>query len=129
MGGGRSVGASDDRRASWNLHVCAVRCTASTIGGRIAIDAHLGPDEASSVILFTSQMLLVNPAATRTHASTHSNGPTHQRLSLSRLHSPDGAAQTGEKEEAPLSARHVFSEKRAKRSSGVLENLPEEQRG
>lgn len=74
----RGVAASDDRwlagwlvgHRRWNLHVCSVRCRASTslsISGCIAIDAHLGSDEASSVILFSSQMLPVNPAATHTH--------------------------------------------------------------
>lgn len=45
------------------------RCRAPqsrSISGGIFIDAHLGADEASSVILFTSQMLPVNPAATHT---------------------------------------------------------------
>lgn len=73
-----------------------------SFNGRIASDAHLGPDEASSVILFSSQMLLVNPAATHkqthTQASTHSKGPTHQRLSLWCLHIPTGAAKTTEEE-------------------------------
>lgn len=129
----RGVAASDDRwlagwlvgHRRWNLHVCSVRCRASTslsISGCIAIDAHLGSDEASSVILFSSQMLPVNPAATHTHTSTHSNGPMHQRLSLWCLHILDGAAQTTA-EAAPLSAKHVFPEKRAERlrSRGVLE--------